>query len=38
MPRVTVRKLEVITRALQDGRIEFLQNANRLGVRLRRRP
>jgi transcriptional regulator with XRE-family HTH domain len=36
-PRVTVRTLEAITRALEAGGIEFFRNANGLGVRLRRR-
>jgi hypothetical protein len=36
MHRVTVRPLKAITYALTAGGIEFLQNANGLGVRLRR--
>jgi DNA-binding XRE family transcriptional regulator len=36
MPRITVRTLEAITRALEAGGIEFLQHQG-LGVRLRQR-
>jgi transcriptional regulator with XRE-family HTH domain len=39
MPRVTVSTLEAITRALEDGGIEFVREntVGGLGVRLRRR-
>jgi len=37
MPQVTVRTLEAIARTLRAGGIEFLGNANGLGVRLRPR-